>query len=161
MVKLVIIGSRSIDWHFWFEYYDGWLFWKVSPSRNVKVGDLAGSQSSEGYWQVRLQGRSYTLSRVIWEMHNGPIEDGLEIDHEDRNKNNNHIENLRKVTHSINNHNRIVPNKNGLPGVYMEGDTFVVRIQHLGVRRYVGRFATAEEASAAYETAKSKMLEVH
>lgn len=101
------------------------------------------------------------MSRVIWEMHNGPIEDGLEIDHEDRNKNNNHIENLRKVTHSINNHNRIVPNKNGLPGVYMEGDTFVVRIQHLGVRRYVGRFATAEEASAAYETAKSKMLEVH
>ena len=106
-----------------------------------------------------LKDKNCIVTHVIWEMHNGPIEDGLEIDHKDRNKDNNRIGNLREVTHSINLHNRDdKPNVHGLRGIQKVGNKFSAQIQHKGVKTYLGRFETADEASEAYERAK---LEVH
>jgi len=42
------------------------------------------------------------LHRVIWELHHGPLEQGMVIDHIDRNGLNNKIENLRAVTQTEN-----------------------------------------------------------
>ena len=50
------------------------------------------------------------------------------------------------------------PNKTGRPGVYIESECpnrpFAARISVGGERRYLGTFATVEEATAAYNAAK-------
>ena len=55
----------STDWHYWFEHHDGWLFWKVRPSKKVRVGDLVGNKNGAGYWQFMLKGKNYMVARVI------------------------------------------------------------------------------------------------
>lgn len=44
----------------------------------------------------------YQVHRIIWEAFNGPIPEGLEIDHIDGNQSNNCLENLRAVSHLTN-----------------------------------------------------------
>lgn len=63
--------------------------------------------------------------RIVWELHNGEIPEGMCIDHIDRNKLNNRIDNLRLVTQALNARNCLPSNKNrtGVVGVtYYEED---------------------------------------
>ena len=60
----------------------------------------------EGYYAVDIQQhqvrhRSY-VHRMVWEAFRGPIPSGLEINHRDGNRKNNHIDNLEIVTRSDN-----------------------------------------------------------
>lgn len=77
-------------------------------------------------------------------MHNGPIPDGLFIDHIDRDKRNNRIENLRLVTWSENQRNTHVKNKSGLPK-----HVFKTNNGRYSVIIRVGTFDTVEEAASA------------
>jgi hypothetical protein len=119
------------------------------------VGDKAGNKKGSGYWQVCVDGKWYQLHRVIWEMFNGQIPENLEVDHEDRNTDNNLINNLRLATRSQNAFNRGVQsnNKLGIKGVSKVGNRFKAYIKILGNTKNLGSFATAEEASAAYQKA--------
>lgn len=71
---------------------------------------LAGSINSTGYQQLftyedgKFQ-KSYLVHRLVFEAFVGPIADGYEIDHIDRNCRNNSISNLRMVTHQQNCYN--------------------------------------------------------
>jgi hypothetical protein len=88
-------------------------------------------------------------------MFNGQIPENLEVDHEDRNTDNNLINNLRLATRSQNAFNRGVQsnNKLGIKGVSKVGNRFKAYIKILGNTKNLGSFATAEEASAAYQKA--------
>ena len=44
----------------------------------------------------------YQVHRIVWEAFNGPIQEGMEIDHIDGNPSNNRLENLRAVSHQTN-----------------------------------------------------------
>lgn len=72
-----------------------------SPSGlvSVRTGKSVGTLSRMGYWivQTRRLG-SKRAHRVIWELTNGPIPHGMQIDHIDRNPSNNTLSNLRLVT---------------------------------------------------------------
>ena len=57
-----------------------------------------------GYYR-NAQHKPHSIHRAVWEFHNGPVPKGLVIDHIDRDKSNNQIENLRAVPHSVNNKN--------------------------------------------------------
>ncbi len=46
--------------------------------------------------------KNYSVHRFIWECFNGPIPDGLEVDHIDGDPKNNKLENLRLGTHKAN-----------------------------------------------------------
>ena len=46
--------------------------------------------------------RFLRLHNVVWETHNGPVPEGLEIDHIDMDKSNNRITNLRLLSHGDN-----------------------------------------------------------
>lgn len=112
-------------WNDFFEYRNGALFWKVSRRGPVKLGDEVKSVDGKGYIRVMLDGKFYLAHRVIYEIHNGCIPDGMQIDHIDGNRRNNSIENLRASTSSLNQRNKSKQrnNKSGVTGVFLKKST--------------------------------------
>ena len=76
---------------------------------NSKGEQLAVLQGDYFKWNGGL------VHRIVWEAFNGKIPEGHMIDHINRDKTDNRIENLRVVTRSQNVHNSIRPKKDGLP----------------------------------------------
>jgi len=90
-----------------FSYDNGILYWKShSDGYECITGRNAGSKDKSGYIKVGIDGTNYLVHRIIWIMFNGDIQDNYVIDHIDRNRSNNKIENLRMVSQSLNMHNR-------------------------------------------------------
>jgi hypothetical protein len=94
-----------MNWNEIFRYEDGNLYW-LKPSGRRQLYKPAGTPSGNGYLMLRFDCKRPLVHRVVWEMHNGQIPDGLEIDHIDRNPLNNRIENLRLATSQENKRNR-------------------------------------------------------
>jgi hypothetical protein len=91
----------------------------------AKAGDICGginSASSYVTYRFMYHYKTYLVHRVIWELHNGVIEDGLQIDHVDGNPANNKLCNLRLVTPTVNSKNAKLrsDNTSGKQGVYKE-----------------------------------------
>jgi hypothetical protein len=71
------------------------LRWKIKASRNTTIGNPAGRRHRNGYWEVRIDGVLYKASRIVYKLYNGGEDPGLyEVDHLDRNKDNNAGSNL-------------------------------------------------------------------
>jgi hypothetical protein len=100
------------------------------------------------------------MHRVIWEMHNGPIPPGMEIDHIDGNLLNNRLENFRLCNHAenmCNNHRRKTAATSRFKGVWKAGNRWRAKIQYAGVPYNLGSFKTEESARDAYnEAAREK-----
>ena len=90
-----------MDYSEHFDYVDGKLFWKNARS-GVTKGSEAGSDTGHGYKTFMLNRRKTYVHRAVWEMHNGPIPDGLVVDHINRDPSDNRVENLRVVTQKQN-----------------------------------------------------------
>lgn len=84
-----------------FDYMDGKLVWKNPKSPRVKPGDIAGNISKLGYIRVQVCGKLYFAHRIIFIYCNGYNPENP-IDHTDRDKLNNNIENLREITQQCN-----------------------------------------------------------
>jgi hypothetical protein len=146
----------------WFEYKRGRLFWIKSPNQFYKAGMPASTSGARGYRAIRLKGKSYREHRLIWILHFGEIPEGLEIDHIDRNRSNNNIENLRVVTHAQNVANSSVRNtsKSGIRGVSKtKTGKWVARITTGLHYLHLGTFDTKEEAAEAYNKLNNAKLE--
>jgi len=87
-----------------FDYMDGFLYWKKSGSGR-KLNQPVGCKNKFGYWQCRVKNKQWKLHRLIWIWHGNELIEGMQIDHIDRNKSNNKIENLRLVTPAENRQN--------------------------------------------------------
>ena len=105
----------STNWNDIFFYRDGKLYWKMR-GRGIRFGKEAGSVNTSGYIVVMFNGKYYKAHRIIWEMHYGPIPEGMEVDHIWHNRKDNRIENLRLVTRIDNSRNKS-RNKNNTSGV--------------------------------------------
>lgn len=95
------------------------LKWKVDYCARAKVNSEAGClNSSTGYYSVMLKGISYQNHRVIAILHGLDVNGNL-VDHKDRNKTNNKINNLRAVNSKVNSQNRGLSSRNssGCAGV--------------------------------------------
>lgn len=150
-----------------FEYKDGILYWKVSTARCVKVGDAAcspGGRTLNGdfYLQVHYKGKKYKSHRVIWELFNGEIPEGYQIDHIDQDKTNNRIENLRLCTRSENKINVGVrsDNSSGAKGVSWKKDVSKWQARIYKDRKCInlGYYDTIEEAAEAYRKGSLKFF---
>jgi hypothetical protein len=100
-----------------FYFVDGILYRKVSASKNTKKGGVAGYLASSGYWITRVKNKAIGNHRIIFAIHHGYLPKF--IDHKDRNKANNRIENLREATAGQNQRNRGLQKNNtsGIKGV--------------------------------------------
>ena len=96
----------------------GQLVWNVKR-QGVSFGAISGSLNVEGYRQVTLNRKCYLAHRIIWELHHGPIPDGMEIDHRNGQRDCNYIWNLRLADRNENTHNRkqMSNNTSGVKGV--------------------------------------------
>ena len=73
------------------------LVWKQSSGKKMKAGSRCGYlDKKRGYWLTNYKGKKYKVHRLIWELFNGPIPEGLVIDHIEGKDNS--IENLRLAT---------------------------------------------------------------
>lgn len=128
----------------------GKFTWLVSRSK-VKAGDIAGTVDGQGYINIGLMGVTHCAHRlaVLYMTGSWPEHD---VDHEDLDKANNAWCNLRPATDTQNEANKPLRSDNttGYKGVYRGDGKFVAQIKIGGVKKYLGRFTSAEEAHAAY-----------
>jgi hypothetical protein len=130
----------------------GELRWKVHPSAHVSIGDIAGCIDHRGYRFVRLDRRLLLAHRIAWALHYGAWPEG-DIDHQNMNKSDNRIINLRLAPRSSNNANSSSRSHKGLPkGCYqLKGrQRWYSQIKVSNNVKRLGTFTTAEEAAAAF-----------
>lgn len=146
-------------------HYDpqsGVFTWRVARGC-VRAGQMAGSPMKSGYVHFCIDGKFYYAHRLAWLYVHGVWPTGGFVDHRNHNKSDNRIDNLRDATKSVNGENRRVAQKNShsrLMGAFLAHDgQFTSKIVVRGVRHYLGRFKTAEEAHARYVEAKRRLHE--
>lgn len=120
-------------------------------------GKIADYDQHKGYYRIHILGKTLASHRVVWLWHNGtwPV---FDIDHINRVRKDNRIENLRDVPHILNMLNMEKQNKTGFEGVKTSGNKFTSAIKVKGRKVYLGSFDTAEEA---FEVYKDKHLELY
>lgn len=147
-----------MNWKEYFYYKEGNLFWSKDIGYKIKRGKEAGCINTKGYKLVGLNRKTYKVHRIIYEMFNGEIPAGKQVDHIDRNKNNNKIENLRIVTDQQNKFNRGINKNNtsGHRGVHwnVKSQKWQSRIQVGGRCIHLGYFKNNLEAIQAYREAE-------
>lgn len=139
----------------------GDFVWKkrTPGNKSIKVGEVAGYTRPDGYRNIRFNGELYLQHRLVWLAETGAFPEQL-VDHIDGNPSNNLYSNLRDVSHARNMQNRTKAarhNQTGLLGVHKQGTRYVARIVRGGVKKHLGSYGTAEEASEEYKKEKAKL----
>lgn len=75
------------------------------------------STGSHGYGHISVDGQMRTAHRIAWELTNGPIPDGMDLDHRCGNRACVNPAHLRVVTRSQNNQHRTINQRNNTSGV--------------------------------------------
>ena len=129
-----------------FSYKDGKLFW-MNPAWNRPdlKGRMAGCIHHTGYLIIGFKGKQWLGHRLIWFYHFGSIPDIL--DHKNRIRSDNRIENLRGADRSSNGFNISARKGKKTPvGVTKTTDgKYQARIR----QEYLGCFESAEDAKVA------------
>lgn len=142
-----------------FEYRDGKLFWAVSNTNVINIGQEAGTQHSRGYRRIMFENKQWATHRIIWTMFNGNIPDNMQIDHINGNSEDNHIENLRLASNADNCKNRKVrPSNTGIRNVSLCKATgkYKVSLQSNNKKIHIGNFDDLEFAELVANEARAK-----
>ena len=131
------------------------IFTRLSTnSKNIKIGDVAGSITENGYVVIFVSYKRYRAHRLAWLYMTGSFPKN-QIDHIDGNKSNNSFSNLREATNQRNLRNRDINanNKSGFRGVSWSkhAEKWIAHAMSKGKRKNLGYFDTAEAASKAFE----------
>ena len=130
-------------------YENGCLYWtQTEKFSNAKPGDRAGALQGDGYRSLQHHGINAKEHRIVWMLHHGKIPNGLVVDHINRDKVDNRIENLRLLTNRENASNW---QKRDLPtGVYLRNSgKYFVHARANGSQHYVGTYDTIQQAVEA------------
>jgi HNH endonuclease len=93
----------------------GEFFWNKKATGRIRKSGLAGSYAWNGRRVINIDGSLWLAHRLAWLYVYGKLPNG-DLDHIDRNPQNNRIENLRIVTHRQNHQNR--KNNREIIGIY-------------------------------------------
>lgn len=128
----------------------------------VRNGEPAGYlDPTTGYLKYSLKGRTYGMHQLIWLYHFGVIP--KELDHKNRDRQDNRIENLRIADRELQRLNSSGWSTKGLPkGVYKgKRGGFQVRITWRGVCKSYGTFETLEEATKISKEVYQRRLSIN
>lgn len=132
----------------------GEFTWCVTRHR-ITSGSIAGHINAGGYRVIRFKGKPYYAHRLAWYISKGEVPS--EIDHINQDKSDNRLSNLRVVSRSENNFNRVCKNKYGVSGIYKTGrGRFAAQIG----QRHIGTFKTPDEAVTARLSEMEKQMEI-
>lgn len=128
----------------------------------VAMGKPAGTKNAGCYVQICLDGRVYLAHRLAWFLHFGHWPK-LPLDHVNRVRDDNRIENLREATNAENQQNRVTPKACNKSSSYLgvswskAANAWQARIQTNKKQRHIGFFRTEKEAGAAYLEEKRRV----
>jgi hypothetical protein len=126
------------------------LRWKISPNNFVKKDSTVGTISTGGYLQTYVDGKRYSVHRIVWGLVNKSDPGRMNIDHINGNRVDNRPTNLRLATREQNAKNRIQTKKvsnTGFAGVYYNPQNSRAKPYQAKVgNAYLGCFETIEEA---------------
>lgn len=132
----------------------GDVFSLVQRGRKGERVKLKGTEI-KGYklYRIYFEGHKYMIRghRIIWWFCNGEIPEGLQIDHKNRVRNDNRIDNLRVVTQEENNQNRRSLAGANNPSCKLDP------IHHLALLELVENGATYKEAGESFGISKSQV----
>lgn len=93
-----------------FDFDKGLIYRNFKNGKVVCYGNETTCKNGGGYYRIRLNRKQYTIHRLIYSKYHGiPLESLGEIDHINRIRTDNKIENLRQVSKSHNCLNRRKP----------------------------------------------------
>ena len=129
-----------------FDYSGGHLIRRIGI-KGYSAGTVIGKLTEKGYLMAMVDGKQYRVHHLVWLFHYGEFAN--ELDHINRIRHDNRIENLRSCTHSQNlgNARARVHKYKGVTFCKLTGKW---RAQLNG---HLGRFLTIEEAALAYNEA--------
>lgn len=124
-------------------YEDGKLINSVNRGTKAKAGNPVTVYvcPRHGYVTFKLSGKTTRFHRAVWEVCKGVIPPDMEVDHIDRDKLNNRIENLRLVNSRQNKLNREIQG-----GVRKKGNRWQAYTNYYNNFIYIGQFSSEEEA---------------
>ena len=130
-------------------------FTRNTPWGKQKAGDPAGCISPQGYLYLSFDGKATPAHRLAWFWVNGEWP-AADVDHINRDRLDNRIDNLRCVTRSVNCHNIASRSLSGEKGVSLtsKGKSWEARISVNRKHIYLGTYASVEEAAAARKGAE-------
>jgi hypothetical protein len=132
--------------HELFIYDAGKLLRRTAVKGSPAMTEI-GTTKPEGYRVAVVDGKMYRLHHLVWLYHRGEF--ASELDHINRKRSDNRIENLRSCTHSQN-----LGNARARVHKY-KGVTFckATKKWRAQLNGHLGRFDTIEEAALAYNAA--------
>ena len=151
LIKLNVEVFREIDG------YENYAISSFGRVKNTKTGRILKAGLSHGYFIVMLSEdaikKAYKVHRLVaCAFINNP--DNKEcVDHQDNDKTNNHISNLRFATSKENNQNRKISSRNtsGCKGIYFNkrAKKWHAQIKIDGIRVHIGYYENLEDAKIA------------
>tara|TARA_R100001015_G_C4604296_1_gene159292 strand:+ start:598 stop:1098 length:501 start_codon:yes stop_codon:yes gene_type:complete len=90
--------------------------------KNLRLGHVVKTVDTKGYLAVHFHGKDYRVHRICYFLGTGIDPSNLQVDHKDRNRINNKLDNLRLLNNSqqqMNTKNR-KDNKSGRKGVFFD-----------------------------------------
>ena len=132
----------------------GVFTWKVKMSSKQNVGDEAGSVDNKGYRILGIRKSNFKAHRIAYYYVTGCDPRESQVDHKNRDKNDNRFDNLRLTDNSGNQHNR------GRTGVHFHkaSQRYTAAVSFNKVKHYLGLFDTVFEALCAYCLKKIELL---
>lgn len=142
-----------------YEPLTGLFRWREYRGHWARAGDVAGSlDKSSGYVQICIDQVSQYAHRLAWLYTHGRWPEGL-IDHENHDRSDNRIDNLRDVSIEVNNANPAgarAHSRSGIPGVYqLPNGRWCAYITRNRKRKHLGVFRTAEAAGQKVQDARA------
>ncbi len=142
----------------------GFFYWRVSLNARAPVGAIAGTIRPDGYVKIQIDRVPMMAHRIAWFWVYGEIPE-YEIDHENRIRYDNRIDNLRPATSKQNKENQSlrVTNTSGHKGVHWDKsrEKWMAFVVHHHKFHNLGRYDDLDHAIQVANDARRELFTHH